>query len=370
MLRARRSLGALGVAQVGSAVLRDCRGPPAPISTSTPPSTPPRPRDSGSRGALAPSPHRRSPRDQAGGRDRRGPRPGRGLAAAAPGRRGSPGFPGRRERGAGASCCRGRGRGARPGGLRARGCCARPGRGPGSGGKGRGSRAAVQSRRELSFSLPNQPDRRSARTCHSPLPSPSSGEGGGMRGGDAGSGARELGRRMHSAEISCHQVGCAPQAGAVPRRAEQSGGRPSGERKERVGELVALCLSVAWLINFGASCSKQKPEGNGLCAKEGFSRPCQLLQFLQRGSRRTVDPAAESSSSSGGAHMYTRRRTSMSADFPWSRLLALGQGDPDSKKVKNDCYAQEERRGRRSSSGKATEGSRKKWGLRNKQGWM
>lgn len=114
------------------------------------------------------------------------------------------------------------------------------------------------------------------------LSSPAPGEGAGAGGGQRKRGSRSV----RSAESSCHQVG-------EPSRQEQCPARAGrwaplfGERKERVGELVTICLSVAWLINSGASCSKQESEGNGLSAKEGFSMPCQLLQFLQRASRRT-----------------------------------------------------------------------------------
>lgn len=154
------------------------------------------------------------------------------------------------------------------------------------------------------------------------LSSPASGEGGGMQVGGRES---QVGERTpwRSPTIRWDEPS---RQEPCPVRAERWASL-CGERKERVGELVAICLSVAWLISFGASCSKQKSEGNGLCAKEGFSMPCQRLQFLQRGSRRTLNPATEPSSSSCDVH---REVDYQSADFLWSRLLALGQGTTQS----------------------------------------
>ncbi|EPQ02764.1 hypothetical protein D623_10015744 [Myotis brandtii] len=127
---------------------------------------------------------------------------------------------------------------------------------------------------------------------------------------------------MYSVESSYHQVDEPSRQEQCPVGAERWASLLE-ERKERVGELVAIRLSVAWLINLGASCSQQESEGNGLSAKEGFSVPCQLLPFLQRGSRRTLNPATEPAVPLA---MCTWRWNITSVDFLWSCLLALGQG--------------------------------------------
>lgn len=112
---------------------------------------------------------------------------------------------------------------------------------------------------------------------------------------------------MHSVETPYHQGGMSLTGrGIAP--CQRCGGHPSLRegRKERVGELVALCSSVAWLINYHALLlpNSSLKEMVFLQAKDGFSTSCQLLQFLQRGSLlKTLHSAAESSSSSFDVHI-------------------------------------------------------------------
>lgn len=156
--RPRRGSGRLGAARRLARPARPYFYPP--------PSTPARPgparRDSGSSRALALSPQRHSPRDQAGCSDRRWPS-GRGGVSPPPplGPEVSPGIPVRQW------AVRGGGLLPGPSGFRVRRLCARDKRrasdrrrpGRGRGGQGRGSRGFCSVTADASPSLRDQPDR-------------------------------------------------------------------------------------------------------------------------------------------------------------------------------------------------------------------
>lgn len=197
-----------------------------------PPSVPapvpaPARRDSGSRRALAPSPQRHSPRDQAGGRDRRGPA-GRGGVSPPPplGPEASPGSPGRPASG------RRRRAAARE---VPRAPTLRPARAAWSGRRrlpsGRGAGAAVGRAEALGASVPSPrtrpppcgtgPTEETPGTCPQ-LGSPAPGEGAGAGG------------RPREGQVLVETPHHAGGRASGPRHL-------SGSRKARTGGLVAIC---------------------------------------------------------------------------------------------------------------------------------
>lgn len=176
---------------------------------------------------------------------------------------------------------------------------------------GRGSRGC-RSVAADAFLLPTEPARHTEGP-HLPQPPllPASGEGGGIP--QAGAGEPGGGRLR----------GGLPPSGA---RSERSGGRPS-LGKGRKGWVSLRLYAYRWP---GLSTSVhlvpcRRLKEMAFVPRKAFPGPASGCSF-SRGDRRALSPAAESSSSSGDAHMHTWRWTITSAGFPGPRPLALGQG--------------------------------------------
>lgn len=279
--RSAASLGALGLAQVGSARLRDwprAARPPLFLPSTLHPlpgpvSVPPRLRQPPGAGPKPAAPLRVTKPAAAIGAGR--PR-GAGSRCHSPRAARLPRFPGRR--------ASGRRRRTVVRGPCAPTSCAPAAAGPGSGGKGQGSRGLCSVTADATPPLRSAPALQ--KKCPAPatalLSSPAPGEGAGP--------PREPGRRRHSAESPPHQArGIA--------RCERCGRHLWG--KEGDGPWAWRHLP-AWLTDRPSSFASTESPGNGFCGPEmafPHALPTAVISPEGGSLRVLLNAAAESSSS-------------------------------------------------------------------------